>query len=748
YAIKELNEHLKLSTGTSLPVVNDIEDILRPAIHIGKTKLTVQLGLSPEILPPDTWVVRRVGNALIISGGDNNKDVDPVGKDLLPFGTLFATYEFLERVIGVRWFWPGDDGRMVPEHKDIILNNISWQGSPSYDTRFAFSAIPDGISSEVAWTWWRRMRWGGIGGNPIGMHSFTGWNAKYGKQHPEWFALQINGERLNGVDPENKKNGHLCYTNPEVIDTVIKEAREFFDKNSDRKFFTVMPGDSNEVYYCQCKNCQELVNPDAPKGKTHSYAIWSFVNKVASEIRKTHPDRYITCCAYAGYRLPPDNLYFEPNVIVTLCVADELRNPWKTDSKAKYVSELENWKRIVPNIYVWDYWLYRWHPGVYGTPAIFPHLLQDIYLLERTRVRGHVIELCNKDISGVLHNTWQDWMMDQINVYIGFKLLWDVNADVNALVKEYYKFFGPAESLMQKFYESMESAFLDPATKGKDLTWNWETCWQKTYTAEFVKQVMGYLREAERITRGIEPYHTRVEKVLKGFLTFEQASKRYSGVSTSGIEKDKNINVPKISVEPEIDGKLEEIVWNKALVLDDFVDLYNASSITKTEILIFHNGKNFYIGIRAHMEKQDIKKFAKPKTVDGAIWDYESCEIFFAPDTSSYYQFIIGPEDVFTDIYTPDIKKFSMENLKWNAEGIKYATSVQKGFWTAELKIPFSAIKYAPDSGWKVNFCRNYYYPKILESGDKKWAYEASSFFPVFGSFNNVAEFGFLRISE
>ncbi len=512
YAVKELNEHLKLSTGTSLTTVTDDRDVSGSAIHIGKTKLTSQLGLSPEILPPDTWVVRRIGNALIISGGDNNKDVDPIGKDLVPFGTLFATYEFLERVVGVRWFWPGNDGRMVPEHRDLSVKNTFWQGSPSYDTRFVFSAIPDGISPGEAWTWWRRMRWGGIAGNPFGMHSFNIWNAKYGKQHPEWFALQINGERLNGIDPENRKNGHLCYTNPDVIATAIKEAREYFDRNPDRKFFTVMPGDSNEIYYCQCKNCQALVNPGAPRGKTHSYAIWSFVNKVASEIRKTHPDRFITCCAYAGYRIPPDNLYFEPNVVVTLCVSDELSNPWKSDSKSRYVSELENWKRIVPNVYVWDYWLYRWHQGVFGTPAIFPHLLPDIYLLEHGRVRGHVIELCNKDISGILHNTWQDWMMDQINAYIGFKLLWNRNADVDALLKEYYKFFGPAEELIQKFYQSMEYAFLNPETKGKDLTWNWETCWQRTYTAEFVEQVMGYLREAEKITRGIEPYHTRVEK--------------------------------------------------------------------------------------------------------------------------------------------------------------------------------------------------------------------------------------------
>ena len=737
-----------MSTGVSLTVVTDTENISVPSIHIGTTRLSVQLGLSPDILPPDTWVVRKVGKSLVISGGDNNSDIHPVGKNLVPFGTLFATYEFLERVVGVRWYWPGEDGRLVPKHTDITVGSVSWQGSPSYETRFAFYAVPQGVSSEDAWVWWRRMRWGGKEGNPIGMHSFGGWNEKYGKQHPEWFALQRNGERLNTVDPEGRKNGHLCYSNPDVINAVVKEAREVFDKNKDLKYFTVMPGDSNEIYYCQCKDCQALLRPQEPPGKTHSYAIWTFVNKVAEEVRKTHPDRFITCCAYAGYRIPPEDVYFQPNVAVTFCVPDELRNPWKQDFKQKYVSEIKKWNSKVQNLYVWDYWLYRWVAGLYGAPAIFPHILPEIYLLERNRVKGHVIELCNKDSSGVLQSSWQDWMMDQINVYVGFKLMWDSNLDVDTILKEYYQFFGPAESLIKKFYETMEQAFLNPETKGKELKWDWNTCWHQTYPPELVNQVMNYLREAEKITRGNEPYHTRVEKVLKGFLTFELASKRYSGISTSAVEKDKNIIVPKISTAPEIDGKLDEKIWEKAIILDKFVDLYNSPSIVQTEFLMLQDGENFYIGIRAYLPEKVSKKFVHPNTVDGTIWDSESCEIFFAPDTKSSYQFLIGPENVFTDIYIPDIKNFSMENIKWNANGIKYATVTKNELWTAEIKIPFSSIKFLSESEYRVNFCRNYYHPNKEEGPKTKWVQESSSWLPVFGSFHNIDAFGFLKIAH
>ncbi|HOK80129.1 MAG TPA: DUF4838 domain-containing protein [bacterium] len=747
YAVKELNDHIKLSTGTTLPVATDEQPISKPAIHIGTTSLSAQLGLSPDILPPDTWVIKRFKNNIIISGGDNNLNIHPVGKDLVPFGTLYATYEFLERVVGVRWFWPGNDGLLVPEHKSIVIHQINWQGTPSYSTRYVFYGVPEGITPEQAWTWWRRMRLGGVDGNPFGMHSFTEWNKKYGKEHPEWFALQFDGKRLNLDDQDEHKNGHLCYTNSEVLNAVIDEVKSAFEKQPYLKYFSIMPGDSNERYFCQCKNCQSLLKANQPASKKYSFAIWSFVNQVAAEVRKSFPDRFIKCCAYDGYRDPPEDAYFQPNVAVTYCVPEELRNPWADDFKKRYVSEITAWNKKVENLYVWDYWLYRWQPGLYGAPAIFPHLLQEIYLLEQGRVRGHVIELCNKDVSGVLHNFWQDWMMDQINVYVGFKLLWNVHQNIDEILDDYYKFFGPAESLIRSFYESMEEAFLDAATKDKDNTWNWETCWHKTYTPEFVNQTMKYLRDAEQITRGKEPYHTRVEKILQGFAAFETASEKFS--SPKKESKNKQVTVPYSKQAPIIDGKLNENLWNYACRLGDFVDLFNNPASVQTEFFLVHDNKNFYIGIRSYLKNSEIKRFSASGNTDNPLWEAESCELFLSPDSVQCYQFLIGPDNFFTDIYTQDIKNFKMDGINWNAKDIEYATNMSERFWSAEIKIPFASIQFDPESEWKINACRNYYEPEQKTTATSKlWKIEHSSWLPVFGSFHNISAFGFLKIEK
>ncbi len=47
-------------------------------------------------------------------------------------GTTFAVYQFLERFLGVRWFWPGECGEVVPVTKNLALALSSRTEEPAY----------------------------------------------------------------------------------------------------------------------------------------------------------------------------------------------------------------------------------------------------------------------------------------------------------------------------------------------------------------------------------------------------------------------------------------------------------------------------------------------------------------------------------------------------------------------------------------------------------------------------------------
>ena len=64
--------------------------------------------------------------------------------------------------------------------------------------------------------------------------------------------------------------------------------------------------------------------------------MWDFVNRVAREVRKTHPDKFICNCAYGTYRLPPLKIdKLEPNVVV--CIVGGRR---PTNNKPRQQEEL------------------------------------------------------------------------------------------------------------------------------------------------------------------------------------------------------------------------------------------------------------------------------------------------------------------------------------------------------------------------------------------------------------------------
>lgn len=130
-------------------------------------------------------------------------------RGLSPEGSLFGYYELLEQ-LGIRWFMPGEIGRVIPEAKTVrVKEQVTTQG-PSFPARWAA-----GYAGKFR-TWQRRMRMGGPhfpSAHGIRMpktHSF--------EEKPDCYAL-IGGER---------KNRQLCVSNPETLKGAVETVRNYF----------------------------------------------------------------------------------------------------------------------------------------------------------------------------------------------------------------------------------------------------------------------------------------------------------------------------------------------------------------------------------------------------------------------------------------------------------------------------------------------------------------------------------------
>ena len=739
YAAEEIRDHIKLACGSAPRIIRESQYKSGPAIMIGETAIAKKYGINPALLAPENVVVARLGDVIVLSGGDRSDIPNHmvVSRAFVPVGTLYAAYEFLERIAGCRWYWPGKNGTHVPKCKDLSVNKLFITSRPVYDTRKTFYGTirnDKDVTLLDCEKWYRRNRFGGSLGDPVANHSFNSWIARFAKSNPEYLALQADGSRKTNPEPGG---GHVCMSHPGVFKQTVADKIEELRKNKYSSFAKVMPGDSNGLFYCKCAECQSKIVYSMGDRGLYSNVVWRFVNNVAAEVAKTLPGKKIVCCAYGDYLRKPQ-FPLMPNVAVTLCFSPVPRG--SLTYKQQWKELLDEWSSTGARLYVWEYWnASRYARGIYGTPAVFPRQLKEIYAMDAGRISGRAIELSDIDSHGKGLNSWADWLYDIQNLYAAGRLMWDPAADIDRIMNEYCTdFFGPAAEPVRKFYEEMELAW---AKKGHlPGKWNFQRVWKELYPPAFVDRMTGLLQEAVKLAGKEEPYAWRTRKLYEAYKPFDRNSRLFRG----GTRKSNPVRI----VVPRIAGKPADGDWKKGALLKDFCDSYNVyQQDSETAMQLLHDGKFLYVKAecRIPMGVAGVT-WAKPDTGkrDGLLWNYESLEFFLARGKETY-QFILAPDSCLLDAFnTPANPKGAM---KWNSQKVQWST-VRKGiYWEGFLAIPLDEMKFSAkgkEGEFRFNAYRNCRYNMPGEPA--KW--EQSCYLPTFGGFHNINNFGTLILGK
>lgn len=189
------------------------------------------------------------------------------------------------------------------------------------------------------------------------------------------------------------------------------------------------------------------------------------------------------------------------------------------------------------------------------------------------------------------------------------------------------------------------------------------------------------------------------QSVRKEVVTFEQAYKR--SYTTHKLDNE----------APKIDGKLDDDIWiNKGEWSEKFsqvIPFERVHTPSWTRMKIFYDDANIYVGVYC--------KDVNPSTMNAFIGNRDDNSngdlISIAFDTYHDYraavEFNINLGGNKTDLTVTD--KLSV-NLSWNAvwEGRTHI-NVADSSWTAELRIPFSQLRYNkvnPDGTWGLHVRR------------------------------------------
>jgi len=480
-AAKELQRFVEEMSGARLPLITDAEPAQGNLVLVGDSaplrKLQIQI-------PPgaESFVIQTAGKNLVIAGGRQR-------------GTMYGVYTLLDK-LGCRWFTR--EVSRIPKQPTIEIAQLAETHKPAFEYREPFFT--------EAWDkdWAARNRTNGdhtqldasTGGKlqyyPF-VHSFYELlpPAKYFAQHPEYYSL-IDGKR-------RVERAQLCLTNPEVLRLAIAQVEAWIQDHPAATIFSVSQNDWEG--WCECDRCRRV---EQEEGGQHSGPLLRFVNAVAEEIGKRHPDKLIDTLAYWYTENPPLKVRPAPNVRIRLCpigicVAHSFT---ECPRSAYFYRNLEAWSKITNQLYIWHYNTNFSH---YLLPfPDFDELAADIPVYQKHGVVGLFMQGAYAQGGGGENS--------ELRAYVLARLLWDPSINVGRTVDEFLNgVYGPAGRAMREYFDLLHREVRPPA--GQHL-WIFNV---PDYSAEFLPRAKEVFARAVALA----PDEATRRRVLRARLSVE-----------------------------------------------------------------------------------------------------------------------------------------------------------------------------------------------------------------------------------
>ncbi|MBL7734221.1 MAG: DUF4838 domain-containing protein [Chitinophagaceae bacterium] len=426
-AVGKLVEYIRQMSGAELQVKAAKKGAT--GIYVGLASDFPWLAIDLKGFGPEEFIIRSSGKNLYLLAATS-------------LGVRAAVLSFLTDQ-GCRWFFPGKTWEVVPK-KTTVTGAYDLRQKPSYDLGrtlwYGFGYTAETGRDYLDWFYNNRM------GGPMPLrngHSLYGIDPVSAlKEHPEWIAM-VNGKRQL---PDNPVNTKFCYSNPEVVAQMTKHAMGEAQKGF--RSITLAPADG--LGFCECDLCKSTAQggeikplhgtffatrPDGVLINIVSETLFKAVNQVARAVREKYPDVIIGCYGYSAYSHPP-SFKLEPNIFL-LTTTHYRRTPLTLED------QLAQWGQRT------DIFGIRGYAGVFYWDYVLPYtgdlnpgqIQQDLRFYKKYNVTGLNTEAGN------------DWGPRGLGYYIASRLLWDVDADVKAVVSDFYeKAFGPAARVMERYY--------------------------------------------------------------------------------------------------------------------------------------------------------------------------------------------------------------------------------------------------------------------------------------------------------
>ncbi|MBN84029.1 MAG: hypothetical protein CMJ70_28220 [Planctomycetaceae bacterium] len=738
----ELQYYLQKISAATLPIVRGDCPVEGNRILVGESVATRALAIPATPLAHQEYLIQTAPGVLVLLGHDGPEfsQVDYQSYGSLyqaaaqPIGTCYAAHAFLENQLGVKWYLPNEVlGEVVPRTQDIRVAALSIRRRPDLPVRsiyplfintekLTFSQWDQRQKFQATWVnprtsllyWIRNRMWGGQQHNAN--HSFNSFDKQFGNSHPEWFSTK-SFARMQQLNYQMEVQP--CLTATGFRDQVVAIARDYFAgrpepfpgayRGAEGRFFSVMPNDNTNM--CGCPDCRPRYRPGIGPAGNASHYVWQFVNEVAREVRKTHPQAMISNCAYFNYTVPPEGLIFEPNVAVEFCkfytyYADPHTQRRDHLRIAEFVDQNQ-----VRFFTTWEYLLKpEMTDGAF--PCLVPHVhVTDVHSLQKIGgfQGGKLQYLYLQTYNGTRPAgvAQASPVLDFMNLYWRMKLYDDTTLDIDVALDEYYRsFFGPGAPAMKAFYTAIENRWLHLGGGHDSRSW-----WNRLGTRAFLSGLQRTLEQAREATAVNTVYRRRVDLIDEGILQHMLKSRaRYETTALAEAAPVATSGVARAPEQIPTHTWNHDSTWANSSVQHITRTLKNQHVPQQTDFQLAWDDTWLYLKAWCH---EPLVAQLKANTRDPDIGGFsdDSIELFFDPTGlgTTYYQFCITSRGVVYDAQETPKAIGATANINWNS-GIKVRTEVGELGWEIRAAIPWESLTaHVPRAGstWRFNLCRN-----------------------------------------
>jgi hypothetical protein len=405
-----------------------------------------QLQKDVEKLREDGFVIRSIGSDVVILGKGRR-------------GNLYGCYAFLE-LQGVRWFFPGAQFEIVPQHALDWKTRLNVSESPAFPKRILFY-WPNNYSSVVDWidfsakvrlnrmafhyTWPARdwypllqsrllpeLRKRDMEIEVAGHFLSTFLPRTLLTEHPNWFRMNEQGKRVNDYN--------LNPFSHQALDYLASGAIPYLLKMPEASLFHLWADDIEGGGWS---------SEPGKEGYTPSDQALLVSNYLVKKLRGKLPSAQLAYLAYHDTVYPPRLVKPEPGLVYFYaprerCYAHAL-NDLKCDLNRKYAAALENGlptfgsaRAEVFEYYV-DEILYENMPN----PPLAEVLTADLQYYHKLGIPA---------VGALMTNT-SNFITPMVNLFLYPQAAWNPARDLNQSLKEYATLYFDDPKLTLYFQE-------------------------------------------------------------------------------------------------------------------------------------------------------------------------------------------------------------------------------------------------------------------------------------------------------